>query len=135
MEPRVKNGYVIQADCRKSFKDIVNHLKKVHNCKKIAFFSANQTRSKEALERYDAFTAALDYCKLPFYPELVFDGGFTDFKAYDFIADNLKSYKDSNPDIHFTILNPKDSKLFALPIPEYRFSNIIDIVKKYDAYV
>ena len=59
----------------------------------------------------------------------------TDFKAYDFIADNLKNYKDNNPDIHFTILNPKDSKLFALPIPEYRFSNIIDIVKKYDAYV
>ena len=46
-----------------------------------------------------------------------------------------KSYKENNPDIHFTILNPKDSKLFALPIPEYRFSNIIDIVKKYDAYV
>lgn len=59
----------------------------------------------------------------------------TDFKAYDFIVDNLKSYKESNPDINFTILNPKDSKLFALPIPEYRFSNIIDIVKKYDAYV
>lgn len=59
----------------------------------------------------------------------------TDFKAYDFIADNLKNYKDNNPDILFTILNPKDSKLFALPIPEYRFSNIIDIVKKYDAYV
>ena len=55
----------------------------------------------------------------------------TDFKAYDFIVDNLKKYKESNPDIHFTILNPKDSKLFALPIPEYRFSNIIDIVKKY----
>ena len=52
----------------------------------------------------------------------------TDFKAYDFIADNLKTYKDNNPDIHFTIRNPKDSKLFALPIPEYRFSNIIDIV-------
>ena len=59
----------------------------------------------------------------------------TDFKAYDFISDNLKNYKDTNPDIHFTILNPKDSKLFALPIPEYRFSNIIDIVKKYDCYI
>ena len=59
----------------------------------------------------------------------------TDFKAYGFISNNLKNYKDNNPDIHFTILNPKDSKLFALPIPEYRFSNIIDIVKKYDAYV
>lgn len=59
----------------------------------------------------------------------------TDFKAYDFISDNLKSYKDNNPDIHFSIINPKNSKLFALPIPEYRFSNIIDIVKKYDAYI
>lgn len=59
----------------------------------------------------------------------------TDFKAYDFITDNLKSYKENNPDIHFTIRNPKDSKLFALPIPEYRFSNIIDIVKKYDCYI
>ena len=59
----------------------------------------------------------------------------TDFKAYDFIVDNLKKYKESNPDIHFTILNPKDSKLFALPIPEFRFSNIIDIVKKYDSFV
>ena len=94
MEPRVKNGYVIQADCRKSFMDIVNHLKKVHDCKKIAFFSANQTRSKEALERYDAFTAALDSCKLPFYPELVFDGCFTDFKAYDEIIARYKSKKE-----------------------------------------
>ena len=59
----------------------------------------------------------------------------TDFKAYDFISDNLKNYKDNNPDIKFTVRNPKDSKLFALPIPEYRFSNIIDIVKKYDCYI
>lgn len=59
----------------------------------------------------------------------------TDFKAYGFISDNLKSYKDNNSDIHFSIINPKDSKLFALPIPEYRFSNIIDIVKKYDTYI
>jgi len=59
----------------------------------------------------------------------------TDFKAYDFISGNLKTYKENNPDIHFTIINPKDSKLFALPIPEFRFSNIIDIVKKYDSYI
>ena len=59
----------------------------------------------------------------------------TDFKAYDFISGNLKNYKDNNPDIKFTVRNPKDSKLFALLIPEYRFSNIIDIVKKYDCYI
>ena len=59
----------------------------------------------------------------------------TDFKAYDFISGNLKTYKENNSDIHFTIINPKDSKLFVLPIPEYRFNNVIDIVKKYDAYI
>lgn len=58
----------------------------------------------------------------------------TDFKAYDFISANLKQYKGTNPDIHFTIINPKDSKFFAL-LPEYRFNNIIDIVRKYDAFV
>ena len=91
LDPKTRNSYVIQADCRKSFKEIVSHLKKVHDCKKIAFFSANETKSKEALERYDAFTAALDACKLTFYPELVFDGAFTDFKAYDAIKAHYKS--------------------------------------------
>ena len=96
LDPKTKNGYVIQADCRKCFKDIVSHLKKEHDCKKIAFFSANSTKSKEALERYDAFTAALDSCKLTFFPDLVFDGNFTDFKAYDEIRKryHLKSEVD-----------------------------------------
>jgi sugar phosphate isomerase/epimerase len=59
----------------------------------------------------------------------------TEFKVYDFIADNLASYQKENPDLNFAIINPIDSKLFALPIPEFRFSNIIDIVKKYSAYI
>ena len=59
----------------------------------------------------------------------------TDFKVFDFIEANLASYQKENPDLFFSILNPKDSKLFALPIPEYRFSNITDIIKKYSAYV
>lgn len=91
LDPQTRNGYSIQADCRKCFKEIVNHLKKEHGCKKIAFFSANETKSKEALERYDAFTAALDSSNLTFYPDLVFDGAFTDFKAYDVIKKRYKS--------------------------------------------
>lgn len=91
LDPHTKNSYVIQADCRRSIKDIVNHLKKEHGCQKIAFFSANETKSKEALERYDAFTAALDSCKLTFYPEMVYDGNFTDFKAHDEIIARFKS--------------------------------------------
>ena len=91
LDPQTRNGYTIQADCRKTIKQVVNHLKKEHDCKKIAFFSANETRSKEALERYDAFTSALDSCKLPFYPDMVYDGAFTDFKAYDEIKARFKS--------------------------------------------
>ena len=59
----------------------------------------------------------------------------TEFKVYDFISDNLATYQKDNPDLNFAIINPTDSKLFALPIPEFRFSNIIDIVKKYSAYI
>ena len=91
LDPQTRNGYVIQADCRKCFKDIVSHLKKEHGCQKIAFFSANETKSKEALERYDAFTSALDTNKLTFFPEMVYDGNFTDFKAYDEIKARFKS--------------------------------------------
>lgn len=94
LDPKTPHGYSIQADCRKSFLQIVRHLKEVHKCKKIAFFSANETKSKEALERYDAFTAALESCKLTFYPEMVYDGAFTDFKAYDVIKAKFKSKND-----------------------------------------
>ena len=59
----------------------------------------------------------------------------TEFKVYDFISNNLPEYQKENPDLNFSIINPVNSKLFALPIPEFRFSNIIDIVKKYSAYV
>ena len=94
LDPQTRHGYVIQVDCRRCFKEIINHLKKEHDCKKIAFFSANETKSKEALERYDAFTAALDACKLDFYPDMVYDGNFTDFKAHDEIIARFKSKKD-----------------------------------------
>lgn len=82
---KLKNVYAIKADCKKTYNQVIAHLKKEHNCNKIAFFSANSTNSIEALQRYDAFTSALDSNKLPFYPDLVFDGKFTDFLAHDII--------------------------------------------------
>ncbi|NOZ45096.1 MAG: hypothetical protein GXP45_08405 [bacterium] len=58
-----------------------------------------------------------------------------DFKTFSFIKDNLQSYMDKNPNINFSIINPKDSNIFALPIPKYRFANIVEIIKKYSAYL
>lgn len=60
---------------------------------------------------------------------------FLDFKAYNFIVDNLPEYRKSNPDISFSIINPVDATVFALPIPKYRFTNIVEIVKKYGNYL
>jgi diguanylate cyclase (GGDEF)-like protein len=45
--------------CEKSYFDVINHLKRVHNCKKIAFFSAGLTKSIEGEERLDAFIKAM----------------------------------------------------------------------------
>ena len=30
------------------------------------------------------------------------------------------------------LFNPEDNNIFALPIPAYRFSNMLDIIKKYN---
>ncbi len=58
-----------------------------------------------------------------------------DFKPYAFIKDNIKEYINKNSHIHFSIINPKDSTIFALPIPKYRFANIVEIIKKYSSYL
>ena len=56
---------------------------------------------------------------------------FFDYKAFNFIVDNLDKYKKANPDIVFSIINPNDSRFFAIPIPKYRFNNVVEIIKRY----
>ncbi len=86
--------YSILADCYKSFSEIVKHLKEKHGCKKLAFFSANSTKSAEALERYDAFTSALEEHEMVFDPDLVMDGSFNFADAKKVILDRYKSKED-----------------------------------------
>lgn len=57
---------------------------------------------------------------------------FFDFRSYAFIANNIGEYQAQNPALNFAIINPEDNNIFALPIPAYRFSNIMDIIKKYN---
>lgn len=57
---------------------------------------------------------------------------YFDFKSYSFIKYNIWEYQAQNPALNFAIINPEDNNIFALPIPAYRFSNIVDIVKKYN---
>lgn len=60
---------------------------------------------------------------------------FFDFKTFNFITDNILRRRKENKSIHFAIINPEDSSVFALPIPKYRFSNMVEIIKKYLCYV
>lgn len=56
---------------------------------------------------------------------------FFDFRSYAFISNNIGEYQAQNPALNFSIINPEDNNIFALPIPAYRFSNVMDIIKKY----
>ncbi len=60
---------------------------------------------------------------------------FFNFKAYNFITDNIIKWRKEHKSIHFTIITPEDSTVFALPIPRFRFNNMVEIVKKYLCYV
>ena len=60
---------------------------------------------------------------------------FFNFKPFSFITDNVLRRRKEHKSIHFSIINPEDSSVFALPIPKYRFSNMVEIVKKYLCYI
>ena len=90
----LSNCYTVKGDCKKSYCDVVTHLKNVHGCKKFAFLSAAATKSKEAIERLDAFKEALSANKLKFNDKYLFEGKFTDFDAEDALRKVLKSKAD-----------------------------------------
>ncbi len=92
------NVYSLLVDCKRSFLQTVAHLKEKHGCKKIAFLSAVSTNSSEAIERFEAFKDALAENGLEFYPELVWDGAFTETRIEEVLSDILKSKEDVNFD-------------------------------------
>ena len=88
------NCYTVQADCKKSYLEVVTHLKNVHGCKSIAFLSAAATKSKEAIERLEAFKEAMAANKLKFNEKFLFEGKFTDFDAEAAMKKTLKTKAD-----------------------------------------
>ena len=88
------NCYTVQADCKKSYLEVVTHLKNVHGCRNIAFLSAAATKSKEAIERLEAFKEAMAANKLKFNEKYLFEGKFTDFDAEAAMKKTLKTKAD-----------------------------------------
>lgn len=88
------NSSCTKIDCRESYKSVIKHLKKVHNCKKIAFFSGNPTKAPESFERFDAYKEALSENGFEFDPNLVLDGFLLGAYARQIIIDTYKSAKE-----------------------------------------
>ena len=84
--------------------------------------NVNQKEMNKALDLCEATGADTIAINAPSYFNL---------QTYNFIADNIATYKKDNKHIHFAIINPEDSNIFALPIPKYHFTNIVDIIKKH----
>lgn len=79
---------------------------------------------------------ALDLCEATWATTITINAPkITDFKAYNFILDNLENYKKNNKWIKFSIINPESWNLFALPVSKYRFTNVVEIIKKYWCYL
>lgn len=57
------------------------------------------------------------------------------YKAYYHLNAHIKKYKEEYPELIFTIINPSKETLFLLPIPKYRFTNMVDIIKNYECHL
>lgn len=89
-----ENTYCVVSNCDNAYKEIVSHLKNVHGCTKIGFYSANKLKNDEAISRFEAFKRALEENNLEFHPEWVVDGNFTQHGVKESLTKIYKSKKD-----------------------------------------
>lgn len=80
------NSYTYN-DSKKSYIQIIDHLKNKHNRKRIAFFSAELSRSPEATDRLRSFRHAMKQNGLSVRDELIFPGDFTPSTTYRVIKE------------------------------------------------
>lgn len=88
------NCFYTKTETFSTYKNIIEHLKNKHNCKRIAFMSANSTKSQEALERFNSYKKALKENQMDFFEEDIFDGGFVSENAYSAIEEKFQKKED-----------------------------------------
>lgn len=90
-----ENVHFTRTECNTSYVEIVRHLKEKHNCKKIAFISANPTGSSEASDRYNAFLEGMEKAGLEFDDKnCLFHGMFTGNTAVESLKKTIHSKED-----------------------------------------
>ena len=84
------NSYTFN-DSRKTYVQIIEHLVKKHNRKKIAFFSAELNRSPEATDRLNAFRLAMKANGLEVNEDWIFPGDFTPSTTHRYLCSRFHS--------------------------------------------
>ena len=107
----IKKSAYTYVSCQEAYDKIIDHLKNVHGCKKIAFMSATKTGSEEAEERFNAFLKALDNHNMTFDENLKFEGYFVFDKALAAIQSRYKNKSDIDFD---AIIAANDMMAFAV---------------------
>ena len=92
------DSYYIETECQTAYNNAVGHLKNKHDCKRIAFLSANRTGAREAIIRFDAFKKALRKHKLVFNENLVFEGDWDLVRAKEIMAKKYSKKESLNFD-------------------------------------
>ena len=90
----IKNSKYNYVSCERAYEQIVEHLITKHNKRKIAFFSAELTRSVDAEQRLEAYKKALNKFNLEFHEEWVLPGDFTPGTAGEYIKSHFKGKED-----------------------------------------
>ena len=91
VELGLPNSYYTYTDCTDAYAEVVDHLINVHGCKKIAFVSADQSTSSDAVQRFEAYKKALAKNGIKYDESLVFQGDFAPNKTYDLLKDKFTS--------------------------------------------
>ena len=92
------DSYYIETECQTAYNNAVGHLKNKHDCKRIAFLSANRTGAREAIIRFEAFKKALRKHKLVFNENLVFEGDWDLVRAKEIMAKKYSKKESLNFD-------------------------------------
>lgn len=77
IELDLPNVYSILVDTETLFFEAVEHLVKVHDCKKIAYMSSISTKSDEAYQRHESFLKAMKKLNQKIDDSLIFEGYFS----------------------------------------------------------
>ena len=84
-------NYNTYNSCQKAYEQVIEHLVKQHNCKKIGFFSAGLINSEESVERETNYRLALEKFGLEYNPDFILKGDFTPGTARDVFLAKYKS--------------------------------------------